>query len=328
MPAVAELLPRVSHRYCVQHFYNNFKVDHRGLELKRELWKIAKSTYTQKYDSLMDSMKTKDIGAYEWLMKENPKHWCRSHFGTEVKCDLLVNNICEGFNAAILPARNLLVIGMLEWLRIYFTNRLRNKREWARNSDWTVCPKIRKRLDKYCERAAGYACNYCGDYKFEVSCATGVQFAVNLNDRTCDCRKWNITGIPCSHAIAAILENKECIEQYLSHWYFKNTYLYAYAPMINPINGQDLWPRSSNIPLQPPYYTKQPGRPKKARRRAPDSPVRRKTKRGSTRIPRVTVGPGRYKCGKCNKTGHNKTTCPDLKGSKVQVDAKVNFTPC
>ena len=29
--------------------------------------------------------------------------------------------------------------------------------------------------------------------------------AVNLYERTCTCRKWDVTGIPCNHVVAAII---------------------------------------------------------------------------------------------------------------------------
>ncbi|XP_075645226.1 uncharacterized protein LOC142616228 [Castanea sativa] len=44
IPAIETLFPTVKHKYCVKHIYNNFKVDHKGLELKDALWRCAAAT--------------------------------------------------------------------------------------------------------------------------------------------------------------------------------------------------------------------------------------------------------------------------------------------
>ena len=41
IPAIEMLFSIVEHRYCVNHIYNNFKVDHKGLELKDAAWRCV-----------------------------------------------------------------------------------------------------------------------------------------------------------------------------------------------------------------------------------------------------------------------------------------------
>ena len=41
--AIKMFFPIVKHRYYVKHIYNNFKVDHKGLELKDALWDALES---------------------------------------------------------------------------------------------------------------------------------------------------------------------------------------------------------------------------------------------------------------------------------------------
>ena len=40
---------------------------------------------------------------------------------------------------------------------------------------------------------------YAGDLKFEIDCASN-SFEVDLKQRTCGCRKWDLIGIRCTHA--------------------------------------------------------------------------------------------------------------------------------
>jgi hypothetical protein len=54
-------------------------------------------------------------------------------------------------------------------------------------------------------------------------------FIVDLNKRTCGCRKWDVTGIPCCHAVSAIQAFNHRPEEYVDHLFKKEAYLLAYA---------------------------------------------------------------------------------------------------
>ena len=55
------------------------------------------------------------------------------------------------------------------------------------------------------------------------------------------CRMWDITGIPCSHAIACIFFNKQDTEQCVNKCFQVSTYKACYELIIVPINGQNMW---------------------------------------------------------------------------------------
>ncbi|PQQ13853.1 uncharacterized protein Pyn_33680 [Prunus yedoensis var. nudiflora] len=75
--------------------------------------------------------------------------------------------------------------------------------------------------------------------------------------------------------------------------------------MIHPLPSQDLWPKSGLPPLKPPFYHKQPGRPKKSRKNASDEP---KKKSNPNKLQRYhTV----IKCSNCGQEGHNRTKCKE-----------------
>jgi hypothetical protein len=50
---------------------------------------------------------------------------------------------------------------------------------------------------------------------FEVTSPDDRQFFVDLHKRRCGCRKWEITGIPCPHAVATILYDCGDLEDYI-----------------------------------------------------------------------------------------------------------------
>ena len=70
----------------------------------------------------MDKMKVLNMPAYEWLLSKPPQQWSRSHFETTSVCDILLNNLCEAFNACIVDTRDKPVITMMESTRRYIRN--------------------------------------------------------------------------------------------------------------------------------------------------------------------------------------------------------------
>ena len=70
IPAIETLFPSVEHKDCVKHIYNNFKVDHQGLELKDALWKCAVATTVREFERCMQYIKDLDEKTYEYLANQ------------------------------------------------------------------------------------------------------------------------------------------------------------------------------------------------------------------------------------------------------------------
>ena len=86
-----------------------------------------------------------------------------------------------------------------------------------------------------------------------------MQHTMDLVHRTCSCRQWELSGIPCMHADSPILFYANGVEKYVHECYSTSTYLKAYEHIIKPLNGVKMWPQSINKPLLPPYVETQPG---------------------------------------------------------------------
>jgi hypothetical protein len=129
VPSLDLVVPGAEHRICVRHLYANYRVSrHRGLALKDKLWSTA-AAYTEA-DILreMDELKGISPDAYDYLLKIDPSTWSRAWFSTFPKCDLIVNNLSECFNAWILKSRDLPIISMMEMLRKKLMKRYQKKR--------------------------------------------------------------------------------------------------------------------------------------------------------------------------------------------------------
>ena len=62
------------------------------------------------------------------------------------------------------------------------------------------------------------------------------RFVVNLQERTCSCRAWQVFGLPCKHAIAFITSIPgENIEDHVDSYYYVESFRAAYNGRIPAI---------------------------------------------------------------------------------------------
>lgn len=302
--AVAELLPRAEHRNCARHIYANFRKPYGGAKLKLLFWQACKTGTRQEFENLMIEIEETASGASQHIRDRGPQHFARAFFSTWPKCEAVENNMCECLNGVLIEARAKSIINMLEDIRLYIMERIVKKRElfntWSERGD-TLCPRIRDRLEKNKDDFRKWTCTHNGDKKFELKhISNKFGYVVNLRSNTCTCRLWELSGIPCSHAVAAIYFINDNPDNYVADWYKLDFAKKAYQHYIQPMNGERLWERRGLEPLQPPLQRRMPGRPKKQRRREHHE------KDKGTRVSRVGTT---IKCGKCKQPGHNKTTC-------------------
>ncbi|KAH0672964.1 hypothetical protein KY290_025246 [Solanum tuberosum] len=105
--AFNEVLPSISHRFCVRHLHNNFKrTGFSGSSLKCALWAAASATTVEFFNARINNIVKLDVEAVVWLKEKEPTEWSKSHFSPNAKCDILLNNMCELFNSMILDARD------------------------------------------------------------------------------------------------------------------------------------------------------------------------------------------------------------------------------
>lgn len=265
------------------------------------------------FNKAMEQLKLLSVAAWEEMSQYAPGMWSRAGYSTHTNCDLQVNNMCEAFNFAIIDLRDLPIISLVEGLKFYISNRIVKLRDYMLRYQGDICPMIKKIVEKAKKDAVGWSPHWCGDRDYSLFSVTdGIDtYVVNLIERTCACRKWDLTGIPCCHVIAAIYYNQANPEDYVAHWYRKQTFLDTYNNIILPSNGPKLWPQVDTPPILPPYMRRAPGRPKKARRKENDEPksTSRKGKRNQETV----------RCKRCKELGHNIRTC----GGKTGADRSI-----
>ncbi|XP_058753673.1 uncharacterized protein LOC131626849 [Vicia villosa] len=304
LPATDELLPNAEQRFCVRHLYNNFRKRFPGKMLKEVIWKAAKSTYAQAWEREVKRMRLANAEAYLHMMKTPPRFWSRSYFRTTNKCDAVLNNMSESFNSVILDSRGKPLVTMLEEIRTYLMERwAKSRMRFQDVSGNEILPNIRKKLEITSNFTNMWLARMADEHIFEVRHLENPAeiFSVNLKDLRCSCRRWELTGLPCVHAMASMKSRNFKVDDYIPDYYRVSAYKAVYKHVLYPMNGSNLWVRTPYPDVQPPKYRKMPGRPKK-RRNLEQGEID-----GSDKKMRRTGFI--IKCFRCKKVGHNKLTC-------------------
>lgn len=101
---------------------------------------------------------------------------------------------------------------MLEMIKVKLMRRMKTKKEQMLKYKGRILPKIQKKLDKMKEDVQCYTPDFSSGPKVQIIGVEG-SFVVDMIDRTCTCRKWDLTGLPCPHEISAIYGNNQQPEE-------------------------------------------------------------------------------------------------------------------
>ncbi|XP_052621580.1 uncharacterized protein LOC111904117 [Lactuca sativa] len=206
--AVEQIFPNVEHRY---------------------------STTIPEFEHLMKEFSHYDKEACEWLKQIPPKHWARSHFLGSAVSDVLISNMCEVFNGKIEKGRDKPIVGCLEFIREYLMKRICNVMKGMKKAKGPLTPTGTDILAARKTVASQYIARWNGGDKYQVTGALQDQHVVDVRNKTCTCRKWELIGIPCRHAITTLNEmNKDPkaeldIYKWVHKVYFLETWKKAYS---------------------------------------------------------------------------------------------------
>nr|KAJ0190181.1 hypothetical protein LSAT_V11C800400300 [Lactuca sativa] len=338
--AVEQIFPNAEHRYCIRHIHDNMRKRWRQTEYRDHLWRCASATTIPEFEHLMKEFSQYDKEACEWLKQIPPKHWARSHFSGRAVSDVLISNMCEVFNGKIEKGRDKPVIGCLEFIREYLMKRICNVMKEMKKAKGPLTPTATDILTVRKTVASQYIARWNGGGKYQVTGALQDQHVVDVRNKTCTCRKWELIGIPCRHAIATLNEMSKDPEADLDiyKWvhkvYFLETWKKAYSFKVEPIKGRSMWPKSEcPTKLIPPPHRTQVGRPKKKRRQSEGERLSKKQKASQGDGVNAAQEGGSQKptndgvqklsrkhisvtCSKCKNKGHNSRTCKGQGGNQ------------
>ncbi|XP_009760951.2 uncharacterized protein LOC142165224 [Nicotiana tabacum] len=234
----SEVLLFVSHRFCVRHLHSNFKREgFSGISLKNALRKVARASTKKWFNTCMVEIFYLDPEAANWFQDKSPSEWSRFNFSENAKSDILLNNICESFNEMILESRDKPIITLLEKIRYLLMARMQANRDKASRWDiGDIYPMIRDISHENQVSAAEFIPRKSNEWKYEIIGASiHDMLGVDLLNKICSGRKWDLTEILCKH-VAAIWAKKDEINSYVHDCYKVETYRRVYDFAILPMN--------------------------------------------------------------------------------------------
>nr|KAJ0184657.1 hypothetical protein LSAT_V11C900458570 [Lactuca sativa] len=206
-----------------------------------------------------DNIKKIEPLAYEHLMEMDTKSWSRAFFEVVRAFDSYVNDILESFNSVIDAARKTPLITMFEEIQIYAMDRM--YKQLVKGLIWgnlNICPSIRLQILKLKRHQRLVIYKYANNktcYLMDIfwgvvpSCIQQYEvrienegYVMDLNNRTCRCRSWQLAAIPCMHEVEAISYLDRNVEDYVAPWFTTTMFLSCYNHTINLINGSSIWP--------------------------------------------------------------------------------------
>ncbi|GJU39632.1 transposase, MuDR, MULE transposase domain protein [Tanacetum coccineum] len=249
----------------------------------RNEFPLAFHAVSEEFRSNMDILQTVQLDAYHKLMEVGPQRWSRAHCPL-IRYNYMTSNSVESVNACSVLNRKLPITMLTETYREMLQKWYFERREVAANmkheiTDW-VADKVHKRKLK----SALWVVNGIDPNLYQVYDG-GHNREVNLMSRSCQCRKWQLSGIPCGHVIAVtrFLGLIDCV-QFVADWFKKEKYQGTYAESIHFVGDMHEWELPSHIhPAIPPRMDNpQPGRPKNTNRILSQGEEPRKSERATT----------------------------------------------
>ncbi|KAM3325801.1 hypothetical protein P3S67_000926 [Capsicum chacoense] len=209
---------------------------------------------------------------------------------------------------------------MLENIRIKAMNRLKELDEEGRKWKENFSSYALELYNDYLIIAQSCHVQSNRDQGYEVVEGED-RHVVNLSRKKCTCRTWDLTGIPCPHAIKAYLHEKQEPKDLLYPCYSKETYNLVYMYNIQPVRGEKFWKIDPSHAMEPPEIVKMVGRPKLKRKREKSEARKRE---GVWSASRKGL---KMTCGHCGDTSHNQRKCLLLQRSAQTAQDVVFAAP-
>ncbi|KAI3847200.1 hypothetical protein MKX03_033307 [Papaver bracteatum] len=290
--------PTAFHGFCMRYLSDCFRKEFNNTMLVNLLWEASWALSVVEFDAKIMEIEEISQDAARWIRGIPPLLWATDHFQGS-RFGQLTANIVESLNSWIVEASGLPIIQMMESIRRKLMTWFNERRETSMQWTTILVPSAERRVAEALERALSYQALRANEAEFEVISHEGTNI-VDIRNRCCSCNGWQHYGIPCSHAVAALLSCRQNVHRFTESCFTVTTYRKAYSQTLHPVPDKTLWTESFEnganpvaVLINPPKSLRPPGRPRKKRVSSEDH----------GRVKRVVH------CSRCNQTGHFRSTC-------------------
>ncbi|XP_033148539.1 uncharacterized protein LOC103844709 [Brassica rapa] len=299
--AITNVYPLASRGICTYHLYKNILGRYKEKDAFRLVKKAARCFRMSDFTQIFEEIEAINPALHGYLQRADVRLWTHVHFPGE-RYNLMTTNIAESMNRALSNARGLSIVRILELIWVMMTRWFAERREDARSQRTTLTRGVEKLLHGRVTAARDLAVQRIDDHHTEVKYGSSGEslHVVNLVERKCTCRRFELEKLPCVHAIAAAEYRNVSRISLCSPYYTSNYLVSAYAESVMPVDSAQPVPELvANQRCLPPTVRQPPGRPKKNRMKSALEVALSKKR------PRKE-----HTCSRCRQSGHNAKTCP------------------
>ncbi|XP_020276616.1 uncharacterized protein LOC109850939 [Asparagus officinalis] len=298
--AVETHFPSSFHGFCLRHVSDSFREEFKNTKLLNLFWNAVYALTAAEFDAkVAEMMEVQDV--MPWLHLFPPSLWAVAYF-EGIRYGHFALGVTELLYNWALEGHELPIVQMMEHIREQLTVWFHERRNIGMSLGSILVPSAEKLVSEAVTDSRCYQVLRANKVEFEIVSSERTNI-VDIQSRCCSCRRWQMYGIPCAHAAAALLSCGEDVRLYAQECFSVRKYCEAYSQAIHPIPDRGMWKElaegtegggKTDIIIRPPKTRRPPGRPKKKVLRLE-----------SLKRPKRVV-----QCGRCHLLGHSQKKCP------------------
>lgn len=304
--AVPEVFEDSYHGFSLNHLIEDFKIQLKGLcsqavkdAMIDEFKHAAYACRVVNFTDCISTIRNVSPDVATWVLNSKPEHWSNAHF-TGARYNHFSSNTAELFSSWILEECDLSIIQIIDTVRCKMMEMICTRREASSMWSTALTPAAEEKLQMEMFNSRALNVLFSTGSVFEVR--DNLVNIVNIENWDCTCRQWQISGLPCIHAVAVLDRTGRNVYDYCSKFFSVDSYRLTYSESINPITdiekrvNDDSTPQAMIYPPRVHRIRRPPGRPKE--------------KRAGSQDMRKHLRP--LHCSRCKAVGHNKKTCKEF----------------
>ncbi|WVY93851.1 hypothetical protein V8G54_032939 [Vigna mungo] len=300
--AVETHFPSASHGFCLRFVSENFRDTFKNTKLVNIFWNAVYALTAAEFESKITEMIEISQDVLPWFQQFPPYLWAVAYFDG-VRYGHFTLGVTELLYNWALECHELPIVQMMEHIRQQMISWFSDRQDMGMRWTSILVPSAEKRILEAIADAHCYQVLRANEVEFEIV-STERTNIVDIRSRECSCRRWQLYGLPCAHAAAALISCGHNAHMFAEPCFTVQSYRMTYSQMINPIPDKSQWRDQGegaeggggarvDIIIHPPKTRRPPGRPKKKVLRVENF-----------KRPKRVV-----QCGRCHMLGHSQKKC-------------------
>ncbi|XXG89719.1 hypothetical protein AAC387_Pa12g1653 [Persea americana] len=299
--AVETHFPSAFHGFCLRYVSENFRDEFKNTKLLNIFWNAVYALTAAEFEAKIAEMVEMSPEVMPWFHQFPPRLWAIAYF-EGVRYGHFTLRVTELLYNWALEGHELPIVQMMEHIRHQLTSWFNDRRNIGMAWTSILVPSAEKLVLEAIADSRCYQVLRANEVEFEIV-STERTNIVDIRSRQCSCRRWQLYGLPCAHAAAALLSCGQNAHLFAEPCFTVASYREAYSQMIHPIPDKSLWKERAegtegggakfDIVIRPPKTRRPPGRPKKKILRIENF-----------KRPKRVV-----QCGRCHLLGHSQKKC-------------------